>query len=217
MYRYILFDLDGTLTDSGEGITKSVAYAIEKMGFPALPQSTLLKFIGPPLTESYPDRCGMNREETDRAIAYFHERFDTVGIWENYPIPGMRELLAELCEKGYKLALASSKPKHAATDICEKFGFAPYLSVIGGNDEDLGARAKWEIIQQVVEFFGVSDKSEVLMVGDRKYDCIGAAKCGVDCAGLAICEYGEEGELEAHGAVTVAKTVEELREFIFTH
>ena len=111
----------------------------------------------------------MNREETDRAIAYFHERFDTIGIWENYPIPGMRELLAELCEKGYKLALASSKPKHAATDICEKFGFAPYLSVIGGNDEDLGARAKWEIIQQVMEFFGVSDKSEVLMVGDRKY------------------------------------------------
>ena len=91
----ILFDLDGTLTDSGEGITKSVAYAIEKMGFPALPQSTLLKFIGPPLTESYPDRCGMNREETDRAIAYFHERFDTVGIWENYPIPGMRELLGD--------------------------------------------------------------------------------------------------------------------------
>ena len=217
MYRYILFDLDGTLTDSSEGLVKSFAYALRKMGQPDLPRETLLRFIGPPLTESCREYCGMNEAQSSQVIAYFHERFDEIGIWENRPIDGAVDLLRTLKEKGYAVALASSKPRDACLQICERFGFSPYMDLIGGRDGYEGAMGKAEVMEGVIQKLGVQDRSQVLMVGDRKYDCIGAKACGVDCAGLAVCQYGEPGELEAYGAVTVAETVEELKDFIFSH
>ena len=123
MYHYIFFDLDGTLTDSKEGILNSLRYAFDKLGEPVPPESTLIKFIGPPLQESFMAYCGYDTETAARGVEVFRERYEPVGQYENQPAPGLRELLARLKERGYTLALASSKPESLCVPICEKFGF----------------------------------------------------------------------------------------------
>ena len=133
MYRYIFFDLDGTLTDSKEGIFNSLRYAFEKMGVEAPDESTLIKFIGPPLQDSFARYCGFTEKQAIEGIRLFRERYAPVGKFENAAAPGMAELCRRLKERGYVLALASSKPEEMCISICERFGFAPYLAVISGN------------------------------------------------------------------------------------
>lgn len=132
MYRYILFDLDGTLTDSKEGILNCLRYAFEKMGQPVPPEETLLKFIGPPLQDSYMRFCGFTPEQAVEGIRLFRERYAPIGKFENAAAPGMPELCRRLKEQGYVLAVASSKPEEMCVPICEKFGFAPSMETITG-------------------------------------------------------------------------------------
>ena len=129
MYRYILFDLDGTLTDSKEGIINCFKYAIEKLGDPIPSEETLLSFIGPPLRLSF-GSLGYDEEKIELAIKTYRERYVPIGKFENTPVEGGVELCRNLRERGYRLAIASSKPRHMCVDICEKFGFAPYLEHI---------------------------------------------------------------------------------------
>ena len=204
MIRTVLFDLDGTLTDSREGIVNSVKYAIEKLGGTMPDQQTLLKFIGPPLQESFMAYCGYDTETAARGVEVFRERYEPVGQYENQPAPGLRELLARLKERGYTLALASSKPEKLCLSICERFGFTQSLQTIVGSP--IGADwQKADVIREVMRRLGLAeaDKTSMLMVGDRKYDALGAAECGLPCVGVEFFGYAAPGELAQAGAAAV--------------
>ena len=218
MYRYILFDLDGTLTDSREGIVRCVRETIAECGGAELEESTLLCFIGPPLQDSFIRYCGYSPERAKDAVERFRLRYEPVGQYENRAAPGMAELLGRLREKGYVLALASSKPENLCVSICARFGFTPHLSVLVGSPPD-GDWEKEDVIREAMRQLGLTaeDAPRVLMVGDRKFDVLGAAACGVDCAGVEFFGYAPEGELEEAGAVAVASTPEELEAFILSH
>ena len=218
MYHYIFFDLDGTLTDSKEGILNSLRYAFDKLGEPVPPESTLIKFIGPPLQESFMAYCGYDTETAARGVEVFRERYEPVGQYENQPAPGLRELLARLKERGYTLALASSKPEKLCLSICERFGFTQSLQTIVGSP--IGADwQKADVIREVMRRLGLAeaDKTSMLMVGDRKYDVLGAAECGLPCVGVEFFGYAAPGELAQAGAAAVVHTAAELETYILTH
>ena len=215
MYRYILFDLDGTLTDSKEGILNCLRYALNKMGKPVPEESTLIKFIGPPLQDSFMEFCGFDEAEARQGILYFRERYAPVGKFENAAAPGLPELCRRLKEGGYRLALASSKPEEMCIPICEKFGFTPSLEVIVGSPP-VGDWGKTDVMREALHRLNVpkEEMDQVLMVGDRKFDVWGAKEVGVDCVGVEFFDYAAPGELMEAGAVAVVQTARELEAFI---
>ena len=218
MYQYIFFDLDGTLTDSKEGILNCLRYAFEKLGDPVPPETELIKFIGPPLQDSFMGFCGYSREKAIRAVELFRERYAPIGKFENAAAPGLAELLRRLQERGYVLALSSSKPEEMCRPICEKFGFSGSMKTIAGSPP-IGDWEKADVIRETMRRLGLNDgdKPHILMVGDRKFDVLGAKACGIDCVGVEFFGYAAPGELEAAGAVAVVSTVEELEDFILHH
>lgn len=218
MYHTILFDLDGTLTDSKEGILNSLRYAFEKFGEPAPDEETLTKFIGPPLQDSFMEYCGYGKEKALEGIRLFRERYVPIGKFENKPAPGLRELCAKLKERGYRLALASSKPEEMCVAICENFGFTPSMETLAGSPPEADW-SKADVIREAFRRLALTeaDKPSVLMVGDREYDVLGARECGVDCVGVEFFGYAAPGELADAGAVAVVQTAEELEVFIFSH
>ena len=218
MYRYVFFDLDGTLTDSKEGILNCLRYAFEKLGEPVPPEETLLQFIGPPLQESFIRWCGFTPERAAEGLRLFRERYVPIGKFENAPAPGMAELCRRLKEQGYVLALASSKPEAMCVPICERFGFAPFLDVIVGS----APGDDWEkedVIREAMGRLGLTEaqRDEILMVGDRKFDVLGASACGIACVGVEFFGYAQPGELAQAGAVAVVRTAEELETYILGH
>lgn len=217
MYQYILFDLDGTLTDSKEGIMNCFKYAVEKLGDVPPPDETLLTFIGPPLKQSFAS-IGYDEAKTEQAIAYYRERYEPIGKFENAPVPGGVELCASLHAKGYRMAVASSKPQHMCKEICKHFGFAPYLEYIVGPSSH-NNWTKSDVIREAMRLLGVAeaDKDKVLMVGDRMYDVHGAKECGIDCVGVEFFGYAAPNELKDAGAVAVVATASALEEFILAH
>ncbi len=218
MYRYILFDLDGTLTDSREGIVHCVQETIESYGDPVPEEDVLLRFIGPPLQDSFIRFCGYSAEKAAEAVERFRLRYEPVGQYENRAAPGMVEVMGRLKEKGYVLALASSKPENLCRSICARFGFAPFLSALVGSPPD-GDWAKEDVIREAMSQLGLTeaDAPRVLMVGDRKFDVLGAKACGLDCAGVEFFGYAAPGELQEAGASAVVSTAEELESFILSH
>ena len=215
MYRYILFDLDGTLTDSREGVVNSVKYSLMKMGKPIPSERELDRFLGPPLQDMYQELCGFTPEEAEQGIVFFRERYNTIGKFENAAAPGAAALLQELKERGCVLALASSKPENMCRQICERFGFTPWLDELAGSPPEKDWQ-KPDVIREAMRRLGLTeaDIPQVLMVGDRKYDVLGAARLGMDCVGVEFFGYAEPGELQEAGAVAVVQTVEQLRDFL---
>ena len=218
MYSYILFDLDGTLTDSREGILNCVRAAIEDYGDPVPEEETLLRFIGPPLQDSFVRFCGYSPAKAAQAVERFRSRYEPVGQYENQAAPGMEAMMGRLREKGYVLALASSKPQNLCDSICARFGFAPHFSALVGSPPK-GDWEKADVIREALRQLGLTaaDTARVLMVGDRKFDVLGARACGVDCAGVGFFGYAPPGELQEAGAVAVVSTAEELEAFILAH
>lgn len=218
MYQYIFFDLDGTLTDSKEGIFNCLKYAFDKLGKPTPAEDILVKFIGPPLQDSFMQYCGFDEETALKGIQLFRERYAPIGKFENAAAPGMAELCARLKESGYILAVASSKPEEMCIPICEKFGFAPSMTTITGSTPD----ADWEkvdVIRETMRRLGLTeaDRDRILMVGDRKFDVLGARECGLDCVGVEFFGYAGPGELVQARAVAVVSSAEELEQFILSH
>lgn len=216
MYQYVFFDLDGTLTDSKEGVLECVRYAITAMGRPVPKDPDLLKFIGPPLQDSFARYCGLSREESQEALRLFREQYVPVGQFKNRPAPGIAEMLGRLSARGLTLALASSKAESQCVSICERFGFTPHLAVIAGSS-DSRDKSKADVIREAMDRLGLADPRACLMVGDRKYDVEGARACGMDCAGVEFFGYAPPGELAEAGAVAVVKTPAELEAFILAH
>lgn len=210
MYSYVLFDLDGTLTDPREGIFKSVRYSLEKLGRPCPPAETLLRFVGPPLQDSYVEHCGMTEEEAWEAVRVFRERYEPIGWAENRAANGILELLRHLHEKGCTMAIATSKPQRSAVPIAEKFGFDRYLAAVCGSDGKNENKA--DVIRNALHALGIGENelARTVMVGDRKYDVVGAAECGLQCIGVEFFDFAPPGELEEAGALAVCQTAEAL-------
>ncbi len=211
MKNYILFDFDGTVFDTIEGITKSVQYALGKMGIEA-ELSELNCFAGPPLSEMFAQRYGMGKQQALKAVELYRERYTPIGWEECTPFPGMHELMIRLHQKGAKIAIATSKPQHFAHKILEKFNMQDDFDLVCGAELNGTRGAKWEVVQFALEQFGISP-DEAIMVGDRKYDVIGAKKCGLDCVGVRF-GYAEPGELESEGAVYIAEDADDLFNYL---
>ncbi len=212
-YDVILFDLDGTLTDSAEGIMNCAEYALNAMGITEPDRSRLLRFIGPPLVDSFMDFYGMSREDALKAVALYRERFPVKGIFENRVYEGIPEALDMLKKSGKRLAVATSKPEVYAKRILEHFELAEHFEAVTGAELSGERNAKSEVIEECLKRLGNPDKGTVLMVGDRKHDVIGAKTCGVDCAGVKF-GYAEENELENAGAICTFDTPIQLAEAV---
>jgi phosphoglycolate phosphatase len=207
----LLFDLDGTLTDSAEGITKSVAAALSHFGIEVAPE-TLGGFIGPPLGWSFPHFFHLDAAQTDEAIEVFRERYDRVGKFENRVYDGIPEALTALAAAGYRLAVATSKPEHFAVEILAHFDLTRYFACIAGAapDEKGGKR---EVIRDALHRMGDLAPGEALMIGDRLHDMDGAHAEGLRAVG-ALWGYGSLEELSAHGAEFLVRTPGELVSFL---
>lgn len=215
-YDVLLFDLDGTLTASGEGITKSVQYALKKMGKGELGQNleALQVFIGPPLLKQFMAFGGWSEAEAEQAVKYYRERYAVTGIFENHPYPGIDKLLKKLKEKGYILCVASSKPDSMVHIVLEHFNLDSYFDVILGSDINKPKMTKAEVIEQVLgELRYESKKEKVVMIGDRSHDAEGAKQVGIACIGVTY-GYGTREELLEAGAGEIAETVEEIEEIL---
>lgn len=211
MHKVILFDLDGTLTESGEGITKSVQYALEKMGKPQDDTEKLRVFIGPPLLEQFMKYAGFDKNEAKMAVQYYRERYAVTGIFENRLYPGIEEMLKELKQRGCLLAVASSKPEQYVIQILEYFGLKEYFDEIVGATMGEKRTGKAEVIAEALRRLHMEEKrSQVLMVGDKEQDVNGARKEGIACIAVSY-GYGTREELEAARPARIAATVEELK------
>lgn len=214
MYDIILFDLDGTLTDSGLGITNSVEYALNKLSVEVKDKAELNKFIGPPLNESFEKFYGFSKEEASNAVMIYREYYREKGMFENLVYDGIEELLIAINDKGKKAAVATSKPEPFARQILEHFNLTKYFVYIGGAKMNETRTNKAEVIDYVLQEIGITDKSKVVMVGDREHDIIGAKKNELDSIGVLF-GYGSREELEKVDATYIAPTVEDIYPIIF--
>ena len=212
-YTTVLFDLDGTLVDSGIGVTNGAAYAIKKLGMTPPPRQELFKFIGPPLPCSFRDFCGFDNETTDLAVDYFREYYAEKGILECTMYEGILELMDSLKKKGYKLGLATSKPEIFASQIAEHFGFDCWFDLIAGSTLDGSRVKKHDVIEYALRRFGISEREECVMIGDRLHDIEGAKASGMKSIGV-LWGYGSREELEAAGADLICESVNELFDVI---
>ena len=212
-YHYLLFDLDGTLTDPFEGITKSVRYALDAFGIMNEPLDKLKKFIGPPLKESFMEYYGFDAQKAEAAVEKYRERFADTGIFENEIYDGVEEMLGALKAEGYVLAIASSKPTVFVERILEHFNIRSYFDNVTGSFLDGRRTKKSEVIEAVLCSLHITDKSSALMIGDRFHDVEGAREAGLDCVGVAF-GYGGRQELESAGAIEIADSVAQLKSML---
>lgn len=212
-YKYIFLDLDGTLTDSKEGILNCVKYALEKMGTPLPEPAELNKFIGPPLFVSFTEFCGYSPEDARRAITFYRERFSDIGIFENKVYDGAEKFLNRLIDSARIPVLATSKPKIYADRIVVRYGLRPYLKLVVGAELNGTRDSKAEIIEYAIDKLEIKDRSRILMVGDRRQDIEGAKQCGIDSCGVSY-GYAAPGELESAGADNIAADFDELYNII---
>lgn len=208
--KIILFDLDGTLTDSGEGIINSLKYTLTAYGINDYDEKTLNKFIGPPLIESLMEIFGFDELKAREAVEKYREYFREIGILENRLYNGIELLLKSLVTDERKIILATSKAEVFAVRILEHFNISHYFWVVAGSELDGTRIKKSEVIRFALDKAGIVELSSVIMIGDRKHDILGAKEIGIDSIGV-LYGYGNYEELENAGASMIVETVEELR------
>lgn len=209
MYDYFLFDLDGTLTDPGLGITNSVAYALGKYGITVEDRRELYPFIGPPLRQSFSEFYGFDEEKTKEAVAFYREYFSEKGLFENEVYEGIPEVLSQLKQAGKKLLVATSKPEEFTNRILEHFGLAEYFDFVAGATMDETRNEKADIIAYALKQIADADPSKIVMIGDRKFDILGARENGIDSIGV-LYGYGSRAELEEAQATFIVEKPEDL-------
>ena len=210
MKKTVLFDLDGTLTDSGEGIINCAIPALEHFGLPIPSREEMRVFVGPPLHETF-QRFGVPADKTEEAIRVYRSRYIPTGMFENTPYPGIKELLETLKKENYTLYVATSKPEEMSVTILERFGLAPYFDRICGASIDSSRSTKDAVIAYLLEQSGA--KEDMVMVGDTKYDVLGAKAHGIPAIGVSW-GYGSAEEMMEAGAVGIADTTQQLLELI---
>ena len=204
--KAILFDLDGTLTDSGEGIINCAILALEHFGLPIPSREALRVFVGPPLQESFINH-GVPADRAEEAVAVYRSRYIPIGKYENAPYPGIRQLLETLQNHGHKLYVATSKPEGMSIDILNHFDLAKYFTKICGASMDFSRNTKEAVIAYLLESTG--EKDRMVMVGDTKFDILGAKHHGIPAIGVSW-GYGKVEEMEAAGAAAIAHDPAEL-------
>lgn len=210
MRKTVLFDLDGTLTDSAEGIINSVLPALEHFGLPLPSREEMRTIVGPPLPDSFA-RFGVPADKIEEGIRIFRSRYIPIGMFENTPYPGIRELLETLKTQGYTLYVATSKPEEMAVSILNRFDLARYFDRICGASTDTSRSTKDEVIAYLLEQSGA--KEDMIMVGDTKYDILGAKTHGIPAIGVSW-GYGSVADMAEAGAAGIADSMEELLAFI---
>lgn len=205
--KAILFDLDGTLTDSGEGIINCALMTLERFGLPLPSREEMRVFVGPPLTDTFA-KFGVPQDRVDEAVAIYRSRYIPIGAYENEPYPGIREMLASLQEQGFRLYVATSKPEGMSVKILEHFDLARYFTRICGAASDRSRSTKEEVISYLLEETGES--GNMIMVGDTIYDIVGAKALGIPAIGVSW-GYGVVEDMEKAGAVAIARSVESLK------
>ena len=206
MPKAILFDLDGTLTDSGEGIMNCAKLALEHYNLPIPSEAELRTFVGPPLHDSF-IRFGVPAEEADNAIKIYRSRYIPIGKFENHPYDGIQEVLEKLKASGHTLYVATSKPESMSVEILEHFDLAKYFDIIAGASFDRSRSSKEDVIAYLLSQCG--DYDEKIMVGDTAFDVIGAKAHGIPTVGVAW-GYGKVEDMVAAGAVSIAQTMQQL-------
>ena len=213
-YDYVLFDFDGTVTDTGEGILKSLQYSFEAMGHEIPDLKDLKKFIGPPIHYSYTTFYGVSEEEVGDYIKKYRERYREKGIYECYVYEGMRETIEALRRHAVKIGIASSKPVSLIYDVMNYLGITELFDeVTGVTVDDSNHSGKTFLVEGCMEKLGVTDKTKVLMVGDRKFDLDGAAGAGVDSCAVLF-GYGSKEEFIEHNATYIIEKAEDLLEIV---
>lgn len=216
MYDIILFDLDGTLTDSGLGITNSVKYALEKEGITVGDRSELFCFIGPPLVESFQKFYGFSPEKALEISHVYREYYSVKGIFENEVYDGIEQLLKKLQKSGKRIIVATSKPEIFAKQILDHFSLSQYFEYIAGSNMDETRTSKSEVIEYALKSCDITDLTKVIMVGDREHDILGAKKVGTASIGV-LWGYGSREELDFAGANYIAETPDEVFDIIMNY
>lgn len=210
-YNTLIFDLDGTLTDSAPGILNCYRHTLSVMGFDE--PDNIMSVLGPPLYDSFAQLCGMNEVQVNEAVRIYRTRYADTGLYENNVYSGIPEMLRQLKNNGKSLLVATSKPEVFAIEILERFRLAEYFDVIGGADINGSRNEKCEVIEYVLDRAGISDRNGILMIGDRYHDINGAKKCGIPCMAV-LWGYGSYEELTQHGAEIIANTPQEAADII---
>ncbi len=210
-YRYLLFDLDGTLTDSAPGIVRCVRFALERLGVDVPLSSDLRSFVGPPLVDSF-RKIGLSEARTAEAVALFRGEYESKGILENSPYAGVAELLSALSAAGYRLAVATSKPEEMAVRVLRRFDLERWFSTVCGGESDGPGRTKAGVIERVLKLERIEERRMAAMIGDRCHDVEGAHTAGIDAIGV-LWGYGTREELERAGVVGVAERPDDLMQW----
>lgn len=212
-YKFVLFDLDGTLTNPERGLVSGFEYAFKKLSVNYGERESLKRFIGPPLYEEWQKVFGFTPEESAHAIEIFREYYDVYGWWDNEPYCGIFEMLSELRKRGYTLAVATSKPEDTAKRVLNLFDLTKYFDFIGGALRSTARDKKSDVINYVLDSLGVNDRTSVTLVGDRKFDAEGAAVCGIDSIGV-LWGHGSEVELASAGFSDIVNSPEDLLDLL---
>lgn len=213
MYKAILFDLDGTLTESGEGITKSVQYALEKLGKPEPDREKLRVFVGPPLLEQFMKYADLDEETARQAVTFYRERYSVTGIFENHPYDGIKEVLETLENKGYILAVSSSKPEYFVEKVLDHFDMTKYFKVVVGSEMNGGRTKKADVIEETLRRLHMENhRDQVIMVGDKEHDVFGAKQAGVSCVAVSY-GYGTMEELVNAEPLQIVNSPAQLLDF----
>ncbi len=210
MFKYIFFDLDGTLTDPAQGIINSFIHALKYFGVEIPSYETLCTFIGPPLVDTFKTQFGFDEEKAQLGVKKYREYFADKGLFENSVYPGIESLLKELISNGKHLIVATSKPEEYSIRILEKFGLSKYFQHICGSNMDETRSKKDEVIKYALDKAGISDNSSVLMIGDRMHDIIGAHAHNIKVCAVMF-GYGNLEEFKLNHADYIANNIEELK------
>lgn len=210
---FLLFDLDGTLTDPAQGITNSLMHALHEYGIEECDRRKLYKYIGPPLMDTFMNDYGFSKEQAAEAVIKYRDYFAVDGIFENIVYHGIPEMLRTLQTTGKTLILATSKPEEYSVRILKHFNLDRYFTCIAGSLMDETRSKKSEVIEYALDKCGVPDKSQAIMIGDREYDITGAKECGLASVGVTY-GFGTRNELEKAGADFIADSVDALQNIL---
>ncbi len=212
-FEYILFDLDGTITDPGEGITNSVAYSLKSYGIYVEDKSQLYPFIGPPLYASYMKYYGFSKDRALEAVERYREYYSEKGVFECTLYAGIKELMQKLSSSGKKVIIATSKPEYFAKMILEHFGLTDYIALVSGATLDSHRVEKADIIKFAFDALGITEPEKAVMIGDREFDILGAKANGISSVGVTY-GYGSEQELQNAGADFICQGVEDIEKLL---
>lgn len=212
-YDTLLFDLDGTLTDSAEGILNSVRYALQPLGIYETDQKRLFSFIGPPLFDSFKRLYDMDDELAHKTVAVYRKRYEETGKFENRVYDGIPELLQKLKEAGYRLILATAKPEMFSFPIMDHFDLTRYFDLMYGCDESINRMNKVHVIRDIMAAHPEINRENTIMIGDRDHDVLGAAENGLDCIGV-LYGFGDREELQKANAKYIVETIDDLENML---